>query len=55
MFGCGKINIFFKSQENLLNMFHFKGRLCYDLLYNFVYKLECGRCNFAITMELLGT
>ena len=55
MFGSCKINIFFKSEENLLNMFHFQDCLHYDLVYNFVYKLECGRCSFAIAVELLGT
>ena len=34
-------------------MFHFKDRLPYDLVCNITYKLQCGRCNFSITVRLL--
>ena len=43
--GCYKIQIVFKSQRNLSNVFRFKDRLPYELISRVVYKFQCGRCN----------
>ena len=43
--GCCKIQIVFKSQRNLSNVFRFKDRLPYELISRVVYKFQCGRCN----------
>ena len=43
--GCCKIQIVFKSQMNLSNVFRFKDRLPYELISRVVYKFQCGRCN----------
>ena len=43
--GCYKIQIVFKSQMNLSNVFRFKDRLPYELISRVVYKFQCGRCN----------
>ena len=43
--GCCKIQIVFKSQRNLSNVFRFKDRLPYELISRVVYKLQCGRYN----------
>ena len=42
---CSKIQIVFKNQINLLNIFHSKDHLSYDLASCVVYKFQCGRCN----------
>ena len=42
---CSKIQIVFKNQINLSNVFHFKDRLPYHLMPCAVYKFRCGRCN----------
>ena len=42
---CCKIQIVFKSQRNLSNVFRFKDRLRYELISRVVYKFQCGRCN----------
>ena len=41
--GCFKIQIAFKSQRNLPNVFRFKDRLPYELISRVVYKFNCGR------------
>ena len=43
--GCCKIQIVFKSQMNLSNVFRFKDRLPYERISRVVYKFQCGRCN----------
>ena len=43
--GCCKMQIVFKNQRNLSNVFRFKDRLPYDLVFCVVYKFQCGRCN----------
>ena len=43
--GCCKIQIVFKNQRNLSNVFRFKDRLPYELISHVVYKFQCGRCN----------
>ena len=43
--GCCKIQIVFKIQRNLSNVFRFKVRLPYELTSRVVYKFQCGRCN----------
>ena len=43
--GCCKIQIVFKSQRNLSNVFRFKDRLPYEFISRVIYKLQCGRCN----------
>ena len=40
-----KLEIFFKIQRNLSNVFHFKDRLPPDLVPRAVYKYTCCRCN----------
>ena len=40
-----KLQIVFKSQRKLSNVFHFKDRLPFDLVSGVVYKYTCGRCN----------
>ena len=42
---CFKIQIVFKNQINLSNVFRFKDRLLYDLVSCVVYKFQCRRCN----------
>ena len=42
---CCKIQLVFKNQINLSNVFRFKDRLPYDLVPCDVYKFQCGRCN----------
>ena len=42
---CSKIQIVFKNQINLSNVFHFKDRLPYDLMSCVVSKFQCGRFN----------
>ena len=43
--GCCKIQIVFKSQRDLSNVFRFKDRLPYELISRVIYKFQCGRCN----------
>ena len=43
--GCCKIQIVFKSQRNLSNVFRFKVRLPYELTSRVFYKFQCGKCN----------
>ena len=40
-----KLQIFFKSQRKLSNVFRFKDRLPFDLVSGVVCKYTCGRCN----------
>ena len=40
-----KLEIVFKSQRKLSNVFRFKDRLPSDLVSGAVYKYTCGRCN----------
>ena len=40
-----KLQIVFKSQRKLSNVFRFKDRLPFDLVSGVVYKYTCGRCN----------
>ena len=40
-----KLQIVFKSQRKLSNVFLFKDRLPFDLVSGVVYKYTCGRCN----------
>ena len=40
-----KLQIIFKSQRKLSNVFRFKDRLPFDLVSGVVYKYTCGRCN----------
>ena len=42
---CCKLQIVFKSQTKLANVFRFKDRLPFDLVSGLVYKYMCGRCN----------
>ena len=43
--GYCKIQIVFKSQRNLSNVFRFKDRLPYELISRVVYTFQCGRFN----------
>ena len=40
-----ELQIVFKSQRRLLNVFRFKDRLPRDIVSGVVYKYTCGRCN----------
>ena len=40
-----KLQISFKSQRKLSNVFRFLDRLPFDLVSGVVYKYTCGRCN----------
>ena len=42
---CCKLQIVFKSQRKLANVFRFKDCLPFDLLSGVVYKYTCERCN----------
>ena len=42
---CCKLQIVFKSQRKLANVFRFKDRLPFDLVSGVVYKYTCGRCS----------
>ena len=42
---CCKLQIVFKSQRKLANVFRFKDHLPFDLVSGVVYKYACGRCN----------
>ena len=44
-FCCCKIQIVFKNQRKLQNVFRFKDHLPYDLVSCGAYKFQCGRCN----------
>ena len=44
IFNCCKLQIVFKSQRKLANVFRFKDRLPFDLVSGVVYKYTCGRC-----------
>ena len=43
--GCCNIQLVFKSQRNLANVFRFKDRLPHELISGVVYNFKCGRCN----------
>ena len=47
MLNSYKLQIVFKSQRKLSNIFCFKDRLPSDLVSGVVYKYTCGRCNSA--------
>ena len=40
-----KLQIVFKSQKKLSNVFNFKDHLLFDVVSGVVYKYTCGRCN----------
>ena len=42
---CCKLQVIFKSERKLSNMFRFKYRVPYDLVSDVVYEYTCGRCN----------
>ena len=42
---CCKLQIVFKSQRKLANVFRFKDCLPFDLVSGVIYKYTCGRCN----------
>ena len=42
---CCKLQIVFKSQRKLANVFRFKDRLPFDLVSGVVYTYTCRRCN----------
>ena len=49
---CCKLQIVFKSQRKLANVFRFKYRLPFDLLSGVVYKYTCGTCNSSYYGEM---
>ena len=42
-----KLQVVFRSERKLSNIFKFKDRIPYDLVSGVVYKYTCGRCNSA--------
>ena len=48
---CFKLQIVFKKQGILANIFRFKDRLSFDLVSGVVYKYTCGRCNSSYYSE----
>ena len=42
---CSKMQIAFKNQINISNVFHVKDCLPYDLMSCVAYKFQWGRCN----------
>ena len=48
---CCKLQVIFKSERKLSNMFRFKGRVPYDLVLGVVYECTCGRCNSSYNGE----
>ena len=42
---CCKLQVIFKSERNLSNMFRYKDSAPYDLVSDVVYEFTCGRCN----------
>ena len=42
-----KLQVIFKNERKLSNMFRFKDRVPYDLVSDVVYEYTCGRCNFS--------
>ena len=51
---CCKLQVIFKSQRKLSNMFRFKDRVPYDLVSDVVYEYKCGRCNSCYHNEAEG-
>ena len=47
-----KLQIVFKSQRKLSNVFRFKDRLPFDLVSGVVHKYTCGRCNSTYYWEM---
>ena len=43
---CCKLQVIFKSERKLSNMFRLKDYVPYDLVSGAVYEYTCGRCNF---------
>ena len=46
-----KLQIIFKSQRKLANVFRLEDRLTFDLVSGVVYKYTCGRCNSSYYSE----
>ena len=44
---CCILQVIFKSERKLANMFRFKDRLPYDLVSGVVYEYTCVRCNYS--------
>ena len=42
---CCKLQVIFKNERKLSNMFRFKDCVPYDLVSGVVYEYTCGRCN----------
>ena len=51
---CCKLQIVFKRQRKLANVFQFKDRLPFDLVSGVVYKYTCERCNSSYYGETDG-
>ena len=48
---CYKLQIVFKSQRNLTNVFRFKDHLPFNLVFGVVYKCTCEKCNLSYYNE----
>ena len=44
---CCKLQVIFKSERKLSNIFRFKDRVPYNLVPGVVYEYTCGRCNYS--------
>ena len=42
-----KLQVIFKNERKLSNVFRFKDRVPYDLMSDVVYEYTCGRCNLS--------
>ena len=52
---CSKLQVIFKNERKLSNMFRFKDPVPYDIVSGVVYKYRCGRCNFPIMVRQRDT
>ena len=51
---CFKLQVIFKSERKLSNMFRFKSCVPYNLVSGVVYEYTCGRCNSSYYGETEG-
>ena len=51
---CCKLQVILKNERKLFNMFRFKDRIPYNLVWGVVYEYMCGRCNSSYNGETEG-
>ena len=49
-----KLQVIFKSERKVSNMFRFKDRVPYDLVPRLIYEYTCGRCDSSYYAETEG-